>query len=186
MAKSSFFILILSFATFFSCSLNYETSNNSENSVPEITFTNVNFEKYKDGKKNTALTAEKLEMYKSDNSMFAKEAKFFVFDYDGKTETEGSCTLIAADGGKERYSLYGGINVTLHKQNMQIFADSLRFNKKNEQLTGSSDGEVRLKKDGLSISGKGFTASGVSHTFSFSAETSGTILTDEEAESEEM
>ena len=63
---------------------------------------------------------------------------------------------------------------------MLIEADSLNFNKKTEQITSGKSSEVRLKKNDIMMQGYGFSASGVSKSFSFVDTVSGTIITDDD------
>ena len=180
MKKSYSLLLIFFFIFSFSCSLNYLQSENSENSIPEFKFKNANYTKYEASKKNISLKAEQLEQYKSDNAVFAKNAEFETFDSDGKRETSGACQLISANTKNEIYTLYGEIQLKLPKQEMQIYADSLNFNKKTEQITSGKSSEVKLTKKGIEIAGYGFSASGVSKSFSFIDSVSGTIKTNDE------
>jgi len=185
MKKSLYFLLLSTFFFSFSCSLNYMKSENSEDTIPEFCFRNAQYTKYEASKKNIFLKTEQLEQYKSDNSVFAKNAEFETFSKDGKEETSGSCGLIAANTQKEIYTLYGDIQLNLHKQEMQISADSLNFNKKTEQITSGKNSEVRLNKNDINISGYGFSASGISKTFSFTDSVSGTIKTNDENQNQE-
>ena len=185
MKKSNLIILASIISLSFSCSLNYLKSENSEDTIPEFSFKNANYSKYESSKKNVSLKAEQLEQYKSDNSVFAKNAEFETFDSDGKEETSGSCQLISANTRKEIYTLYGQIQLNLPKQEMQISADSLNFNKKTEQITSGKNSEVKLIKKDIEMSGYGFSASGVSKTFSFIDSVSGTIVTDDKNENSE-
>ena len=186
MKISSFFLFIYAFFfSFFSCSLNYLNSENSEASIPEFCFKNASYTKYEASKKNVSLKAEQLEQYKSDNSVFAKDAEFETFDKSGKEETSGRCQLIAANTNKEIYTLYGDIQLNLTKQDMKISADSLNFNKKTEQITSGMNSEVKLVKKDISMSGYGFSASGVSKSFTFTDRVDGTINTKDEPAQEE-
>lgn len=185
--KNSYLFLLISLNFFsFSCSLNYLKSENSEDSIPEFSFKNANYAKYEAGKKNVSLKAEQLEQYKSDNAVFAKNAEFETFDDDGKKETNGSCDLISANTKKDIYTLYGNIQLNLEKQEMKISADSLNFNKKTEQITSGKSSEVKLIKKDVEMAGYGFSASGVSKSFSFVDTVSGTITTNDEKDDELM
>mgnify|MGYP002853800928 CR=1 FL=1 len=180
-------VLPFLFFTFFSlsCSLNYLKGENSEDTIPEFNFKNADYTRYESSKKNIVLRAEELEQYKSDNAIFAKNASFETFDSSGKSETSGECDLIAANTKKDIYTLYGNIELSLPKQDMQISADSLNFNKKTEQLTSGKNSEVRLTKKDVTMSGYGFSASGVNHSFSFIDTVLGTIETNDKNDSEQ-
>lgn len=180
MKKSYSILLISALFLSFSCSLNYLTGENSEDKIPEFSFKNAQYTKYETSKKNITLKAEQLEQYKSDNAVFAKNAEFETFSKEGKEETSGSCQLIAANTKKEIYTLYGDIKLNLQKQDMKIEADSLNFNKKSEQITSGRNSEVKLTKKDVTMSGYGFSASGVSKSFSFMENVSGTIITNDE------
>ena len=185
MKKATFFLLNIFFFFSISCSLNYLKSENSEDKIPEFSFRNANYAKYRSSKKNVSLKAEQLEQYKSDNAVFAKNAEFETFDSDGKPDSSGSCQLISANTKKEIYTLYGEIELSLPKQDMKISADTLNFNKKTEQITSGKSSEVRLNKKDIEMSGYGFSASGVSKTFSFIDTVSGTINTSDETSGSE-
>ena len=183
--KKSYYILLSSvFFLSISCSLNYLTSENSEDKIPEFSFKNAQYTKYETSKKNITLKAELLEQYKSDNAVFARNAEFETFSKDGNEETSGSCQLIAANTKKEIYTLYGDIKLNLQKQDMQILADSLNFNKKSEQITSGKNSEVKLTKKDVTMSGYGFSASGVSKSFSFLENVSGNIITNDDKAAE--
>ena len=111
--------------------------------------------------------------------------EFETFDKSGKEETSGRCQLIAANTNKEIYTLYGDIQLNLTKQDMKISADSLNFNKKTEQITSGMNSEVKLVKKDISMSGYGFSASGVSKSFTFTDRVDGTINTKDEPAQEE-
>jgi hypothetical protein len=92
--------------------------------------------------------------------------------------TEGSCNFIGANTDSELYSLYGDIKLFSKEQNVNFFADELKWNGKTEQLVGGKSDTVRIEKDNTVIIGSGFAASGVSGNFSFSGSVSGDIETE--------
>ncbi|MBR1403880.1 MAG: LPS export ABC transporter periplasmic protein LptC [Treponema sp.] len=177
----SFFFVFLSAILAVSCSLNYLKGENSEDTIPEFSFKNADYTKYESSKKNVRLNAAELEQYKSDNAIFAKNAEFETYEKDGKLQTSGRCELISANTKNEVYTLYGNILLNLKKQNMKISADSLNFNKKTEQITSGKNSEVQLTKDDITMTGYGFSASGVSKSFSFIDRVEGTIQTSDDA-----
>ncbi len=175
----SFILIPALFSTFFSCSLNYLNSESSEADVPEFIFTNASFSKYENGKRTTLLTASTIEQYKDNGSTFAGDAAFKTFSKDEELETEGKCSLIFADTEKEKYTLFGNIDVNMLEQKTRILAENLKFDKKSEQITSSVNGSVSVIKDDLSISGKGFSASMISKSFYFSDSVSGKFISEE-------
>ena len=176
----TFLAVAVIFLFFNACSLKYENSISVENSVPEMIAENASFYRTEDGKKTLQIEASKLEQYKSGNSTYAKDISFKTFDKDGKTSTEGKSTYISADSEKEEYILLDDIQVRDAQHGINIFAESLHWNGKTEQLTSGKDEEVTLEKDNLKLSGKDFAASTISRSFSFGKNVSGIVETSEE------
>ncbi len=175
-------VFILTWTGFFlSCSLNYGTEQSSEATVPEFSFTNAVFNRYENGSTSISLQAEKLEQYKSDGSSYAQNAEFKTYSKDGKLDTEGFCQLLASNTKNEEYSLFNGISINIYSQDLKLNAQSLHFNGKTEQLTSDKNETVTIERKNTIISGKGFSASAVSKTYSFENQTSGTIKTDSSA-----
>lgn len=170
-------ITILTVLTAFaSCSLNYGNELNSESSVPEFSFKGATLNRYSDNKISMNLQADRLEQYKSDGSSYAENASFKTYDKEGVLDTDGFCRLLASNTNDKLYTLFDGVSITVHSQNMTLNATSLHFNGKTEQLTGSVDEVVTIKRKDTSVSGKGFSASGVSRTFTFNEEVNGTVI----------
>ena len=122
------------------------------------------------------LKAELLEQYKSDGSSYAKNANFKTFDKDGILDTEGSCLFMGADTNQEQYSMFDSVNIKVYSQELTINASSLYFDGKSEQLVSGIAEEVSIKRKDTSITGTGFSASGVSNTFSFNQNITGTVI----------
>ena len=165
---------------FFSCSLNYETEKNSEESVPEFSFTGAVFNRYKDNKISIQLEADKLEQYKADGSSYAQSAQFKTYKEDGTLDTDGYCSLLASNTNDEKYSLFDGISINVYSQDLKITAQSLHFNGKTEQLTSGRNEQVTIARKGTTVSGTGFSASGVSRKFSFERQVSGSVVDKED------
>ena len=169
----------LIFLLFLSCSLKYETTISVEKQIPEMIAENASFYRTEDGKKKFELKAEKLEQYKSGNLSYAKDISFKSFDNDEKLINEGKSGYIAADTENEEYILLDDIQVKDEQHDMRIFAQSLRWNGKTEQLTSGKGQKVTLEKDNLKLTGKDFSSSIASSTFAFAGAVSGTVTTDE-------
>lgn len=167
----------------FGCSLDYGKTESVEDIVPEFRFSDAYFSRYEDSAVTMEIEAQKIEQYKSDGASYARKARFRTFDGEGELDTEGSCNLLAADTQDEIYWMFDDISVTLHTQDMKIFADALRYDGKSEQMTSGRDDEVSIEKKDTVITGRGFSSSGVSKTFSFLTQVAGNIITDEDEES---
>lgn len=172
------FLLVFVFIFLSSCSLEYEKEENPENTTPEFTFTNANFSRVEKDKKKMLIVAEKIEQYKTDSTSFAKNVKFNTFNDEEKDEIEGNCNFIFVNTINERYMLFGNIEMNMISQNMKIKAESLNFDKKNEQITSEINQKVTIRRNDIEISGIGFSASGVSKKFAFLKEVSGEIETE--------
>lgn len=178
-------IVGLIFSLTLSCSLNYGNEQSSESTVPEFSFTNANYKRYSNNKKSVEMQAGRLEQYKSDGTSYASNAEFKTYDDNGKVDTDGSCKLLAADTNKKEYSLFNDVLIQIYSQDMVLLANSLHFNGKTEQLTSALDEEVTIERKNTSVSGKGFSASGVSRTFSFASSIQGTVTEKDEEPDEE-
>ena len=166
-----------------SCSLKYSESINSEDKVPEFVFEDTKLVRYENNQPTLKLSAGTLEQYKDSDETYGKLVSFTAYDDEGKVETEGSCGIIFADTGKKLYELYDDINLYNSPEKMRFNATALRWDGRSEQLTSGRGDMVKIEKDDTIMRGSGFTASGVSKTFSFRGNITGTIeTTDDKAE----
>ena len=169
LARMIFVLLTLS-----SCTLRYGQQVNSEDSVPELTFSNVQLTRYEEANPSLQLNAIQIEQYKN-NSIYAQDATFTTWNKEQEVETEGSCVLLGIETKEERYTLFNNILIKNYSENVRIQADSLRWNGKTEQLTSGANDRVTLTKDDMQLTGTGFSASGISRQYSFSGKVSGTV-----------
>lgn len=181
--RTAFFMLILS-CTAASCSLKYEKEMSFENASPELQFQNVRFMKYEGESLSAEIRAELLEQYKGDGKAYARNAHFKTWDKSGSPGSEGSCGLLGMNSQDELYTLFGSIELSSSDPEFSIRAQELKWNKKTQQLVSGQDSTVFLSRDDIEIEGKGFSASGISRSFSFSRNTAGTITADSGAESQ--
>lgn len=174
--KKSAFISAASFLIFStSCSLKYSETVNAEETNPEFVFNHAKLVRYEKGKETVVVNADNIEQYKDSDITYGKNVTFTTYDDDHKVETEGYCGLLYADSDKEQYELYDGIKLYNRSQNTNFFANMLKWNGKTEQLTGARRDTAKIEKDGTVIYGTGFSASGVSKTYSFAGTVSGQI-----------
>lgn len=168
-----------------SCSLNYGEGEEPESNNPEFIFKNAKFQRIEDKRLKVSLKAERLEQYKTDNAMFAQNIFFDSFDKDGKLETTGSCLLLDINNRDKIYYLFNQIVIKNIPQNIEINAQNLKWDNNSEQLTSGVMDSVVIKRDDLEISGKGFSASGVSRSFVFNDGVEGIIQTKDKKSEEE-
>ncbi|MCQ2241004.1 MAG: LPS export ABC transporter periplasmic protein LptC [Treponema sp.] len=170
-----------------SCSLKYDEPVNTTDISPELQFTKVDYKRYKDKKLDTEIKADVLERYRNDGSAYAKNAEFYAWNSDAELTTEGSCALLGIDTNNDIYTLFNSIFLHNIDQNFQLKATNLKWNGKTEQLTSGKDDMVYLVRDDIEIEGTGFSASGISRSFSFENSVSGIIITeDDETENKEV
>ena len=177
-------VLIFSFLIF-SCSLKYSETVNSEDRVPEFVFEETQLVRYEDTKPTLEVKAGTLEQYKNTSETYGKDISFISYDDEGNAETEGSCGIIFADTQKKIYELYDGINLYNAPEKMRFYANVLKWNGRSEQLTSGRSDMVKIEKDDTIMRGSGFSASGISKSFSFRGNITGTIeTTDDKNENE--
>lgn len=172
-------IILLFVYNFFSCSLNYGTEKTSEETVPEFSFLNSNYNKYEENKLSIEMKAKKMEQYKTNGDTYAESVVFKTYNDDGTVDTEGSCNLLSSNTKTKKYSLFDNIEINIYDQEMIVFATSLYFNGTTEQLTSSQTENVLIKKKDTEIEGIGFSASGVSKKYAYDSNIKGKIISEE-------
>ena len=177
--KIAFFCILILFS---SCTLKYEQAQNAEDSNPEFIYSGVRLHKYEDNNEVVSVEAETLEQYKNSSITYGKEIYFKTFDKENELQTEGSCGYISADTKNNKYELFDDIKIYSKSENANFYADVLKWNGNNEQLTTGRLDNVKIEKDDTVLYGTGFSASGISHDFSFSGTVSGQIITDDKGE----
>lgn len=170
-------IALIVFLFFSSCTLKYENTLVVEDKTPQFVFSGVEMTRYEDKKKKVNLSADMIEQYKDSSASYIKDVEFTSFDDKNEISTEGKCGYLMLDTDKKIYELYDGIKLFSKSKEATVFAESLRWNGKNEQLVSGRGGNVRVEKDDIVILGSGFSASGVSGDFSFTGMVSGDIET---------
>ena len=185
-SKKSAFICALSVLIFLSvsCTLKYGENVNAEETNPEFVFNHARLVRYEKGSETVVVNADNIEQYKDSDITYSKNVTFTTYDDDHKVETEGYCGLLYADNENELYELYDGIKLYNRSQNTNFFANMLKWNGKTEQLTGARRDTAKIEKDGTVIYGTGFSASGVSKTYSFAGTVSGQIEAKDKNEEE--
>ena len=175
----SIFMIVSFLVLFSSCSLNYAREENFEETNPEMIFNNAVFSRFRSNKVSVSIEAGKMEQYKGGGESFAADVSFRTFDKNGKAESEGTCALISADTKNENYYLFGNINLNLMTDKTRILAEYLNFDKRSEQITSGSESVVSIIRENAEISGTAFSASGVSRSFNFMKNVSGTLETEQ-------
>ncbi|MCR4630872.1 MAG: LPS export ABC transporter periplasmic protein LptC [Treponema sp.] len=169
----------------FSCSLKYDETVSVEERIPEFVFHDTSMVRCDENKVTFEMSAGVLEQYKKSSETFAKDVSFISYDDEGQISTEGQCGFLFSDTDKKLYELYDDIKLYNRSENTNFFANILRWNEKNEQLTSGRGEMVKVEKEDTVMRGTGFSASGVSKTFSFRGTVSGEIETKSQEENQE-
>ena len=177
--------LCIVFILLSSCSLKYTETVHSEDKVPEFVFEDTKLVRYENTEPTLEVTAGTLEQYKNSNETYGKNIAFTAYDKKGQVETEGSCGILFADSGKKLYELYDDIELYNAPEKVRFQDSALKWNGRSEQLTSGRSDMVKIEKDDTIMRGSGFTASGISKTFSFRGNITGTIETSEEQTQQE-
>ena len=173
--RKSFVFLIIAVFSITACSLKYDEIVNAEESNPEFVFNHAKLVRYEKAQEKVVVQADNIEQYKDSSITYGRNVKFLTYDQNHKLETEGSCGYLYADTDAEIYELYDGIKLFSKVQNTNFYADMLKWNGKTEQMTGGRKDTAKLEKDGTVIYGTGFSASGISKSFTFAGSVSGEI-----------
>lgn len=176
-----FFLLVIFLS---SCSLNYNSENHLTSQSPEFVFTNPKYFRINEGKLNMEITASTIEQYASDETMYAKNINFELFNNNGEKSAEGKGNLLSANLETGLYYLFDNIIIKNFEKNITITASSIKWNDESEQLTteinNPSESQVFITSDDdpkFKIQGYGFSGSGFDHSFTFTGEVSGEITT---------
>ena len=177
-------IIFLSFAAL-SCSVNYDNIYETEGTIPELMLDEAVFRRVKDSKVSSEIQSKRLEEFKDGGTVLAQEIQFESKNEDGAVNSFGSAGLMKADTKKEVYEFFNGIHIEAPERGVEIDGESLRWNGKTEQLVGEKTKPLTIKKDGISLSGMGFSASAVSESFNFASMVYGSYKDDEEEKGEQ-
>ena len=167
-----------------SCSVNYDNIYDTEGTVPELMLDEAVFKRVKDSKVSSEIQSKRLEEFKDSGTVLAQDIQFESRNDEGNVNSFGSAGLMKADTNKEIYEFYNGIHIEAPERGVVIDGDSLRWNGKTEQLSGEKEKSVTIKKDGVTLSGSGFSASAVSESFSFASNVGGVYVDKKEEESD--
>ncbi len=183
------FVLLISFFSFFSCSIDYSVPGSNESSKPEFMFKDVSFSRVEQGREKAVLYAEDIELYEDENGMYGKGLSFVVYNEDGSVSVAGSCGLFAADTTAEDYVFFDEVNITSYEQDIRVMADNIHWDGKSQQLVSAGASPVRIYSGGFGnsdsssmnaeITGMGFSADGESLSYQFSEGVSGIIYTED-------
>ena len=88
---------------FSSCSLNYNSENSLTSQSPEFVFSNPRYIRINQGKLNLEITADTIEQYANEDTMYAKNIKFALYNESEEKSAEGEGNLLSANLEKGLY-----------------------------------------------------------------------------------
>ncbi len=181
---SAIVIPVLAAALCAACSVNYDNIYETEGTIPELMLDEAVFKRVKDGKATSQIQSERLEEFKDSGKVLAQNIQFETKNDDGKVNSFGKAGIMKADTKKEVYEFFNGIHIEAPERGVTIDGESLRWNGKTEQLVGERGKPLTIKKDGVTLSGHGFSASAISESFNFATSVSGNYRDDEDGEAD--
>ena len=125
-----------------------------------------------------------VEEFKESGRVLAQNIQFETKNGDGKVNSFGSAGIMNADTKSEVYEFYNGIHIEAPERGVTIDGESLRWNGKTEQLVGQKNSPLTIKKDGVTLTGHGFSASAISESFNFASNVGGLYVDKKEEEGE--
>ena len=166
------------------CSLKYQDESSVQQvQEPQFTFRNAVFTRYEDNTCTLRLSSTRIEQYQDTDTSFIKYAEFTLWDDSQEMQAEGRCKLLVADTLKNSYSMFNDIDLHGGQEHTLLQGTSLKWNKVGGQLVTGDDSDVHIERDGISVTGSGFSADSNTGEFVFTKPVSGTIETSgEEAE----
>lgn len=166
-----------------SCSLDYETEEEGQNTiVPEMILNNVDFLRIDRGVKVLTLNADSLELFNQDDTTFGKDARFWLFGRNGECTSFGRCDLLNAENATGVYMLLGNVQLENYQNNYSIKAQNLRWNSSTEQLVSDRENTVEVWQhakttddSSLYTKGTGFCFSAFRLGYRFENEVTGSV-----------
>ncbi|MBP5464374.1 MAG: LPS export ABC transporter periplasmic protein LptC [Treponema sp.] len=186
-AKAAFRLLLtLLLPPLASCSLNYAQNQAELSSSPEFTLRTASFFRYEDNAISFSLDSPRIEQYSSPSVTFVEDAVFSSYSKDGELETKGRCSLLGISQtnrqDESELTFYGEVFLEQLDDGLTLESDALKWNTGTGRVAAPSKGLVTLTKGGLTLEGEGFSAQEKGTAFSFAANVSGFIITDDDKE----
>ena len=178
--EKSFILSLILSLTFCSCSLKYNSEGISSSQSPEFVFNNPKYTRINNGLLNLEITASQIEQYSTDDSMYATNINFTLYDNKEKKSAEGEGKLLSANLEKEVYYLFDDIKIHSFEKNIRFYGKAIKWDNISEQLITEKATDITIHSEEepvIKVEGTGFSANGRNYTYSFLGEVSGEIIT---------
>jgi LPS export ABC transporter protein LptC len=171
------FILLLA-----SCSFDYGSGTDSENTQPDIVMNDVEYVRVRDGDPIVRFQAEKAERWEEKRNMELQQFSFEQFkDHSDETDALGRAGRASVELESGNIHLDSGVSIAIDSEDITIETSRLDWLDKEKILNGTEGEEVRvLRENGTSFVGHGFSADARSRTWQFSGVVSGSYIHDDD------
>jgi LPS export ABC transporter protein LptC len=148
----------------------------------------VEYVRMRDGNPQVRFRAELAERYEDKQLMELRNFSFEQFtQHSEEVDSAGRASSARVELDSGNIGISGGISLSVNSEDITIETESLDWQDKERQLSGSPEAYVRiLRDDGTNFQGRGFTANTRSRRWEFSGPIGGVYVDeDEDDEGEE-
>ncbi len=157
-----------------------------EETVPETVLHDFTQVRIYNGVPEYRVYGAKAETYSKRNETVIEDVLFQEYNSEGELVTEGSADRVVFNSETEDARLSGNLEFYNSTEDAGVKADNLSWKDQAKTLTGRDEEYITVvKKDGSSITGKGFSADVSSKNITFSSDISGVWVDEDEEEGEE-
>ncbi|MDR3247930.1 MAG: LPS export ABC transporter periplasmic protein LptC [Treponema sp.] len=170
------------------CSFDYGNSDSEDSEAPDIIMNDVEYVRVRDGDPQVRFRAELAERYEDKQLMELRDFTFEQFEKHGdEINAFGSAASARVELESGNIGLSGGVSLAVESEDIIIETQSLDWQDKERQLSGSPNAPVRIyRDDGTNFEGRGFKADVRNRTWEFSGPIGGAYFhEDDEDEDEE-
>ncbi|MDR2490224.1 MAG: LPS export ABC transporter periplasmic protein LptC [Spirochaetaceae bacterium] len=168
-----------------SCSFDYETITDEDNSIPDIVLESMEWVRVRGGDPTAKLIAEKGERYEKSHIMELSNYSFEQYN------TSSGAVDSVGEGGKARIELESGnikmnenVIINVDSDDIKLDAEDLEWRDKERALSSGQYTMVHIMQDdGTDFSGAGFSADVRSRTWLFTAGAGGDFYLEDDEES---
>jgi LPS export ABC transporter protein LptC len=160
------------------CSFDYGAAGDGDSALPDIVMNDVEYVRVRDGDPQVRFRAERAERYEDKQLMELRNFSFEQFTrHDGETDSTGRARSARVELDSGNIGLYDGVSLSVDSEDIVIETESLNWQDKERQLSGSPDAEVRiLRDDGTNFRGRGFSANTRSRRWEFAGPIGGVYV----------
>jgi lipopolysaccharide export system protein LptA len=172
-----------------SCSFDYRDSRLSDSladQVPDNVLMNYEHTSIRRGEPAFKVSASSSKIYKSKHRAELEDVRFEEFDDGGEIVARGEAQHATVFTQSDNVELSGSVRFSHIPEDFDIEAPYLYWNNQERSLSGEESDTVHIERlGGSSISGKGFSSSGIYRSIQFSGSVEGVYRKSKEEQEEE-